>query len=152
MEPPPAVAWTELDFLETDRIWADFTDRFRFRPSTDQFPGIAEPTPSVTFDLTGRADAQLLDAATLAAFAGVDSVYALDWQHPCYRFSPAAHAGTEWPVSVYPDGDYHVFLTDDLGAGTFGHPWERTLCVFGELLVATLAATLAGRLTVRRTS
>ncbi|MFB6780507.1 DUF2716 domain-containing protein [Streptomyces sp. NPDC056352] len=42
-----------------------------------------------------------------------------------------------WPLSPYPDGDYYIFLADDLRFGTFGHPWEYSLCVFGaELLDA----------------
>ncbi|MFA7767591.1 DUF2716 domain-containing protein [Streptomyces sp. NRRL S-448] len=37
----------------------------------------------------------------------------------------------KWPGSVYPDGDYHLYRTPELRFGTFGHPWEHTLCVFG---------------------
>ncbi|WP_433539254.1 DUF2716 domain-containing protein [Micromonospora sp. CA-249363] len=35
-----------------------------------------------------------------------------------------------------------AFLTPDLNCGTFGHPWEKSLCVFGERLVEPLAHTL----------
>jgi hypothetical protein len=42
----------------------------------------------------------------------------------------------DWPGYVYPDGDYYLYLTGDMRLGTFGHPWERTLCVFGEALLA----------------
>jgi hypothetical protein len=48
----------------------------------------------------------------------------------------------QWPVEVYPNGDYYVFLNEDMTAGTFGHPWGPTLCVFGEL-APVLAPMLA---------
>jgi hypothetical protein len=63
----------------------------------------------------------------------------MDWQHPCYLFHP--HAEFEvtkcsaWPVQVFPDGDYYIFLHPELDFGTFGHPWERTLCLFGKPLI-----------------
>ncbi|MFB7608823.1 DUF2716 domain-containing protein [Streptomyces gardneri] len=31
----------------------------------------------------------------------------------------------------HPHGDYYLHLTDDLRLGTFGHPWEETLTVWG---------------------
>jgi len=49
------------------------------------------------------------------------------------------------PGAVFPDGDYHIHLTRDLRLGTFGHPWEETVCVFGDLLTlidAELTAAL----------
>jgi hypothetical protein len=40
-----------------------------------------------------------------------------------------------WPGTAYPDGDYYLYVPADLRMGTFGHPWERTLCVFGDRLL-----------------
>ena len=77
----------------------------------------------------------------------------LDWQHPAYRFRPAHQALTwraEWRVPVYPDGDYYAFLTQDFTEGTFGHPWEKTLCVIGERLGASLGRSLETWLPVKR--
>ncbi|MFH9354804.1 IS3 family transposase [Kitasatospora sp. NPDC017646] len=79
-----------------------------------------------------------------------ESLWILDWQHTCYRlrpdlpatdmFLPRVLEGCSregWPLSPYPDGDYFIFLAEDLRFGTFGHPWEHSLCVFGgELLDA----------------
>jgi hypothetical protein len=82
-----------------------------------------------------------------------ETLLALDWQHPAYRFSPARQALTwapEWKIPVYPDGDYFAFLTEDFTEGTFGHPWERTICVFGERLVGSLGGSLATWLPVER--
>lgn len=119
---------------------------------TDQPPwcgdheGIAEPTPSVVFDLGA------VPAATPGAWAArVDAINAealrcfvidwnddpnfvvLDWQHPGYTFDAEAHAAAkelaEWRVPIYPNGDYYIFSRDDFTEGTFGHPWDaRCVC------------------------
>jgi len=77
---------------------------------------------------------------------GTSSKLVLDWQHPSYWFRPHAVAdATRWPpspVTPFPDGDYYIFLTEDMSQGTFGHPWEQTLCVFGNDLVDDLVPTL----------
>lgn len=103
---------------------------------TDQPPwcgdheGIAEPTPSVVFDLG------TVPAATPGAWAArVDAINAealrcfvidwnddpnfvvLDWQHLGYTFDAEAHAAAkelaEWRVPIYPNGDYYIFSRDD---------------------------------------
>ena len=50
---PPA--WTDLP--DRDRYWTEFEERFGFRPGMkpESWPAIAEPTPSVTFDLINTA-------------------------------------------------------------------------------------------------
>ena len=48
----------------------------------------------------------------------------------------------ELRVPVLPNGDYYLYLAPDLSFGTFGHPWEQTICVFGAPL---LAATESNR-------
>ena len=147
--------WRVLTDDERHHWWAEFERRYRFRPGTrdDGYAGIVEPAPSLTFDLgavslAGRA---AIDAEAMRCFA--DGMVVLDWQHDGYLLEPDAHATdphTTWPVEVYPDGDYYIFLTPDLSSGTFGHPWRRTLCVFGAPLVDTLGATLRTWLPVLR--
>ncbi|WIM93883.1 DUF2716 domain-containing protein [Actinoplanes oblitus] len=170
-------AWTPMRADETDAVWDRFDSRFAFRPSIYDihWPGITEPTPSVTFDLSGLDDApawartpetppaaalsariDALDAMALLAFTEIvpdgARMAVLDWQHRCHWFRPdlQAHRGGPWTQSVCPDGDYYIFLTEDLAAGTFGHPWERTLCVFGEPLMTTLVPLLTGWLPITR--
>jgi hypothetical protein len=53
-------------------------------------------------------------------------------------------------VEVFPNGDYYAFLTEDMTAGTFGHPWEQTLRVFGDQLVSALAPMLSSWLPIKR--
>lgn len=53
---------------------------------------------------------------------------------------------------MYPDGDYLAFLTPDYTQGTFGHPWEETLCVMGDRLIASLGRTLSTWLPIKRSN
>lgn len=158
-------AWTELRQVEYDHYWATFDSRFGFRAgvSPDAWPAIKEPVPSVTFDLGVIADGpqrgaayDAINAEALRAFVWAlphAELIVLDWQHPAYRFRPDDQALTwqaDWRVPVYPDGDYYAFLTSDFTEGTFGHPWEQTLCVIGERLGASLGRSLETWLPVKR--
>ena len=153
------IAWERLSRPEHDAVWERFSRRFAFRPSVRpaDWPSIAEPSPSLTYDLSGifgRPLEQLevlqrdlyrkMVAAFRRAVPPAGKLYALDWQHDCYAFRPhaprAADGRRAWPVPLLPDGDYCVFLADDLAFGLFGHPWERTLCVFGRELLDAVAA------------
>ncbi len=132
--------------------------------TAEAWPAIHEPAPSVTLDLGVIEDGarrgsayDAINAEALRCFVwaltDADELFVLDWQHPAYRFRPAVQALTwrpEWKVPVYPDGDYYAFLTADLREGTFGHPWERTLCVMGERLGDSLGRSLATWLPVAR--
>ncbi|MEU0792209.1 DUF2716 domain-containing protein [Amycolatopsis sp. NPDC005961] len=135
---------------EQDEIWARFYEEFAFRPDMRAFPGITEPAGSATWHV-GELDDTRLDALSDIVHKGLRAVgeelYWLDWHHAGYRFDPARvdGAGPRWPGAVFPDGDYHLYLTHDLRLGTFGHPWEETVCVWGELLTridAELTAAL----------
>lgn len=131
--------------------------------SADAWPAISEPTPSLTFDLSVVGDGpqraaayDAINAEALRAFVWAlpnQDLIVLYWQHPCYRFSPSNQALTwrpEWRIPVYPDGDYYAFLTDDLSEGTFGHPWEQTLCLIGARLCTALGASLQTWLPLKR--
>jgi hypothetical protein len=76
----------------------------------------------------------------------------LDWQHAAYYLRPAqqAYSPFDWPVPVFPNGDYFIFLTKDFREGTFGHPWEETLCVMGARMVGSLGRSLRTWLPVKR--
>ncbi|MCX2756756.1 MULTISPECIES: DUF2716 domain-containing protein [unclassified Gordonia (in: high G+C Gram-positive bacteria)] len=162
---PPG--WSYLPRDEESLAWDRFLDRFQsFRPSVypKDWPAVVDPNPSVTFDLAvpenspGISSAQF-DAINAEAQRRFVSVFddpgwiVLDWQHPGYRLDAAVHADTfdtEWPVTVCPNGDYYIFARPDFSTGTFGHPWEKTLCVFGAELVQTLGQTLATWLPLKR--
>ena len=161
---PRLPGWTPL--AENDQYWRRFADRFQFRPgiAPELWPAIRDLVPSLTFDISGgnevgaswasRHDA--INAEALRCFVTeFDDPHfvVLSWQRQGYLLDAAAHAekpGAPWRVPVCPNGDYSVFLRPDLTAGTFGHPWEQTLCVFGDTLVGTLGRTLATWLPLKR--
>jgi hypothetical protein len=118
-------------------------------------PAIREPRGSITYDVPpcwndsgaagwARETVNFAVVWALAEIVGPDSpLIVLDWQHPAHRFWPyrsptiSAAEMLGW-VTPIPNGDYYAFLTEDLCTGTFGHPWEPSPCVFGDLLVERL--------------
>jgi hypothetical protein len=151
-----------FEYIPEDRhLWDEFERKFGFTPDfRARRPAIDEPPGSVTvdlspiFDASGNAGfetgAKQVDRLVLESFQRVfddtTRLLVLDWQHSSYWFRPHAIAdATHWPpspVTPFPDGDYYIFLTEDMSQGTFGHPWEQTLCVFGNDLVDDLVPTL----------
>ncbi|GAA4441430.1 DUF2716 domain-containing protein [Bremerella cremea] len=153
-------AWSEFTDDEYAEIWDRFYAEFKFKPDYfERFqPAIDEPRPSVTFDLSGDLSEELLseiDELLLESFRTLtpkgQRMIWLDWQHTCYRFDPDATDGSR-PFHWYPDGDYYVFLADDFSFGTFGHPWQASLCVFGSSLLNRVEPVLRGKLPVLRES
>ena len=129
-------AWEPLLPPDDDRIWEEFQTRYRFQPSTHErdWPSIREPAPSVTWRLKEGPSPDGAHAWGLRLFGAAERIIALDWQHPCYWFDPRhPDALADWNryIPLLPDGDYSIFLTEDLENGLFAHPWERSLCVFG---------------------
>ncbi|GIH13386.1 DUF2716 domain-containing protein [Rugosimonospora africana] len=160
-------AWETIPGERDDDFWALFDARYRFRPKMrENGTGIDEPPGSVTIDLSPifagqrsqfAAGEDALNALALLAMTEVFSadqrLLVLDWQHPSHWFWPhrqALHPKQEWPVEVFPNGDYYIFLTEDMTVGTFGHPWRQTLCIFGTALVESLVPKLAAWLSVKR--
>jgi hypothetical protein len=145
-------AWTELTKSEYDDVWDRFYADFQFRPSIlpADWPGIREPEPSETYrigHIYGNPEAERLignlDRSALAAYRSCvgndESIYALDWQHPCYWFKPHQQKEADpWKVPSLPNGDYYIFLAVDFRFGWFGHPWEQTICVFGQQLLTAI--------------
>ncbi|MEU6713741.1 DUF2716 domain-containing protein [Nonomuraea sp. NPDC046802] len=143
---------------EHDAIWRAFYDRFAFKPSTEMYPGISEPAASVTWHLAAvhGGDDPLVDQLQDVIERGLractptgEMLYFLDWNHAGYRFDPArvgSHGRPRWPGMAYPHDDYYLYVTADLRMGTFGHPWECSLCVFGSDLLAEVEEGLTALL------
>lgn len=163
----PTAAWSQLAQPDYRVAWTGFESRYGFRASTSsaQWPAIAEPADSLTFDLSSvfedegpsfAAAEAAINAEALRTFVNAlpnEPLWALDWQHPAYRFSPARFAlnpNPEWRVPVFPNGDYYALFTSDFTTGTFGHPWEQSLCIIGRPLINTLGASLRTWLPVLR--
>ncbi|MDX3762347.1 DUF2716 domain-containing protein [Streptomyces mirabilis] len=157
-----AEALHRLTSSEYTDIWDRFDATFDFRPSINAFPGITEPSASITWSLDALNDDpgdRKLDRLVDMVQNGLgrcssprEPLWILDWQHTCYRLRPdlpstdmflprvlEGRSREGWPLSPYPDGDYYIFLADDLRFGTFGHPWEHSLCVYGAELLEAIA-------------
>jgi Protein of unknown function (DUF2716) len=136
-------AWIALSEREEDEAWERVKLRLRFRSSVSsgEWPGILEPRPFKTFSVAHfweTADKERLHddleskaAALFQACTDAETrLYALDWQHECYWLRPHhLTSGERWIVPAFPDGDYYMFLSQDLDFGWFGHPWEQSICV-----------------------
>jgi len=150
------LAWEEMDYAARTEVWDRFDREFSFQPSVheEDWPGIREPDPSETYsishvydgedELYAKLNRELQDWG-LRAFRTLLHgetawLFALDWQHACYRFRPhipfAVDEFGEWPIPLLPNGDYYIFLHSEFAWGVFGHPWEQTICVFGKELLA----------------
>jgi hypothetical protein len=156
--------WREIG--DDEPFWERFEDEFEFHP--DFYDGstsaIRLPAGSMIVDLSPvfedsparhEAGCAAVQAAAVRAFVWLaegEDLVALDWKHPSYLWAPADQAilGGQPAVPVYPDGDYYMHMTRDLRWGTFGHPWQRTLTIWGADLVGTLGVELASWLPVRQ--
>jgi hypothetical protein len=139
---------------EYDTIWDAFDKHFAFKPGMQSIPAISEPDASVSWhldavhpvgDRTVEELEVIIKRGILACSRPGEKMYWLDWQHQAYRFDPRRvdrPGRPRWPGAAYPDGDYYIYLAPDLRMGTFGHPWEPSLCLFGAELLDAVEAEL----------
>ncbi|GLX23709.1 DUF2716 domain-containing protein [Streptomyces lavendulae] len=130
-----------------DRLWGEFG----FRTKVVDMPGFAPPAPCATWPLGDpveehtRPVERAVRRALTAATAPGDRLYWMDWQHPCSDFDPhrvGRPGQPPWPGWAFPNGDFYLYLDTELRFGTFGHPWEPSLTVFGDPLLAAAEADL----------
>lgn len=66
-------------------------------------------------------------------------IMALDWQHECYWVNPhlkfERNEFDEWSIPIFPNGDYYFFIQKDFKWGYLGHPWEKSITIFGKGLI-----------------
>lgn len=74
-------------------------------------------------------------------------IYALDWQHDCFMFSPKEHIPFEYEYfdaerecqvyfpTYFSNGDYYFFFDSKWKYGLFGHPWRGEFVVIGQELI-----------------
>ena len=143
---------------EYAEVWDRFDAKFDFRPSIYEFPGITEPSPSITWSLDELNDDpgyrkldRLVDVVQdgLASCSKPGSRSGF-WtgstpatgsvrisRRPicsCLASSKGARgkAGRSAPTRM---GTTTSSLRRSLRFGTFGHPWEHSLCVFAAELL-----------------
>ena len=77
----------------------------------------------------------------------MEKMYALDWNHDCFEFSPMEDISMNYNYydpdrqcqvyfpTYYPDGDYYFFIDSTWDCGIFGHPWRNEIIVTGKELI-----------------
>ena len=147
-------AWEPLPADQYETLWVAVDKEFAFKPHIKDFPGFAEPAQSITFFIghiygePERYSRLVLDLSEkfLCAFQACtkrdEFLNVLDWQHPSYRFWPHSpfhfQSEEEWLIPILPNGDYYLFLEPNHSFGVLGHPWEKTMCIFGESLLEAI--------------
>ncbi|MES9706026.1 DUF2716 domain-containing protein, partial [Bacillus toyonensis] len=41
----------------------------------------------------------------------------------------------EWRIPIFPNGDYYFFIQKDFKWGYLGHPWEKSITIFGKEII-----------------
>ncbi|GKW44564.1 DUF2716 domain-containing protein [Planococcus sp. NCCP-2050] len=142
--------WIPFSHQEYDQIWDRIYRDFKFKPSTSIFPSFQVPHPFITYDISDylRDSIDLdtyddLEEQALDAFKEITSVdeyiLALDWQHESYWVNPRLEFEKdefgEWTIPIFPNGDYYFFIQKNFKWGYLGHPWEKSITIFGEELI-----------------
>ena len=132
-------------------VWDTIYNKFEFVPqyTTSPYLWINLPKPSVIYQLDLLNDGDDWNNAINSLFIqlGCQELYALDWHHDCFVFSPKDYGNLvkEYHDEVrqcnvyfpdyYPNGDYHFFVDPNWKYGLFGHPWLQQIAVLGEDLI-----------------
>ena len=140
--------WKKLNSIEYDSVWDKFEEKYQFRPSVSEFPGITNKFPQLKFDIEKCYDDifknEKIENIALDLFKKItkpnERMYALDWQHESYDFDPRFiidkdEIFDEWIIPIFRNGDYYIFVTKDFKKLWFGHPWEQTITLVGEEII-----------------
>ena len=136
---------------DDDPAWHRIRNDYGFRPNCvrESYDWIRLPQPSRTFLLAGGPWDEAQETLVNSFFVrlGIRELYALDWQHDCFVFSPGEKIplGFQFNDSIrdfmvyfpeyYPNGDYHFFTDPEWKYGMYGHPWLREMAVTGGELI-----------------
>jgi hypothetical protein len=148
------VGWTLLEDDDLKKVWARIYKDFDFKPSVKIFPSFRTPSPFIKYDISNCYAEELIrdfEDKSVMAFQQCtqpgELIYALDWEHECYlvdprlefpRHTPWRVDNGDWIISIHPDGDYHFFVATDFSWGILGHPWEKTITIYGEKFISSL--------------
>jgi hypothetical protein len=142
---------------EYDDLVNRFKRRFAFNASMRQFPGVTEPEESITWSNVLDAADEVGPAVRRALTACVQPGELVFFADPYHQGSAAdlhrvgGPGQPRWNASAIADGDYAINAPYDLRFGTFGHPWEDSLCVWGVDLLAEVSDELDALLPRLRT-
>ena len=141
-----------MEILHSDdrqAVLAKFYEVFKFYPSVNQsiVPFQIEQSHEIFYLQTIWNKRQERIASKILSTVGCNKMYALDWQHDCFLYNPCRERpyGKTWInkedgfrvyfPSLYPNGDYYFFITEDFSYGMLGHPWRKEIWVLGQKLI-----------------
>ncbi len=131
--------WHELSKKESDQAWDNFNKRFNFIANKDIFPELIMKLPFIQFDISHiflddwddyKQYIKLGEKLLKMVCQANEQMYALDWQHTCFKFNPHKGLG-ENEHMLLPNGDYYIFATTDFQELWFGHPWQKKVTLAG---------------------
>lgn len=141
--------WSLLEKEDENKAWEKVSETF-------DFPGgrIKEPAPSVIWDISqlfiqpaGERQIQEVElhAKVYEAFLRCldvgERIFALDWNHNCFMFSPQLMANprdlNSWAISLIPESSHRFFFAPDLRFGIIG-TLDGTICFFGAELLGVI--------------
>lgn len=142
--------WIQLSEQECTDIYRKINTELHFKPSMSKFPSFKAPYPFITYDVSNYYNEKDflefendLETKVLLVFQELTScdekIVAFDWQHEAYWFNPhlpfEKNEFEEWHVPIFPNGDYYFFIQKKFKWGLLGHPWEKSITIFGEEMI-----------------
>ena len=130
-------------------LWNKLYNEYKFTPKIHgQFEWIKIPIENKTYhkDTPWSDEQEHLINSFLEELVS-DKMYAFDWQHDCFTFSPKEYIPCDYEYydtnrkctvyfpTYYPNGDYHLFFDSDWKYGIFGNPWKKEIIVMGKNLI-----------------
>ena len=130
--------------------WDIFYDKYSFNPSIndDVKEWISIPYDNKKYTLKtiwNKEQEKLVNKFFEDLVDG--EMFALDWQHDCFTFSPKEHLPFEYEYydserncqvyfpNYYPNGEYYFFYDKEWKCGLLGHPWRKQIIVIGKELI-----------------
>ena len=131
-------------------LWDKVYDEYGFHLSEEAWLSLPQPYKKYRLSALWTEEQEKLVNGIFMRLC--PEMYALDWQHDCFTFSPSEEIPPDtWYYDAerdcnvyfpcyYPNGDYHFFLSADWYYGLFGHPWREEIYVMGDALIQAFEA------------
>ena len=152
--------WEILNDDEERRIWDKISKELSFNPSIKNSSKPFEiKVPYDVYDLNKSMihwdDDNVEQKIKKIFITCMDKdayMYALDWQHTCFKYNPRIETQKDNPSFIYddrysdggykayfptfyPNGDYYFFISRDFSWGYLTHPWQNKIWVYGDELI-----------------
>ena len=134
----------------TNELWDMIYIKFKFNPgiSNNEEDWISIPCDNKIYMLNNvwtKEQESMINTFFEKLVNG--EMFALDWQHDCFTFSPEEHIPFQYEYhdserdcqvyfpTYYPNGDYYFFFDKEWRYGLLGHPWRKEIIVIGKELI-----------------